>query len=453
MDARPEVIATLPQFPSDDGGMKRELMAKFDALETLPETVKEDLRTRVWERLDELARSAFEAHIVPWWYFNLDEYIVIVGLSSSFLLSIGLAFYWSLGQSWVPIALAIGVAAGLAALILGLITKALDWFFSEAVSAGFLFVLVALMVLAIRLLPQTESILKHWLFTGLRAGLWGALAIPVVAMLVTFALPLVERIVKKRWRHPQANLVANLIELLFHLESLKSIEKQREQQILKIIAEASKVEELVRRHTAKTQPPADIFFPDTSEYDREASAVEQIDQKWLELRKLIRLNIDESAKYVERGLTTLLRLGESDADEWIKTELQCRALAMRAWVRQIALPSHENRTQMLGEVASAIEHAAKEDWCALRRSDIPPEAGPWHRMWKFVRKALVGALPLSLVIIAPRLGVEIPDALNGALLTFAIPWLGLQLLELAVPDASDHLSRAKGLREFLPKPS
>ena len=40
--------------------------------------------------------------------------------------------------------------------------------------------------------------------------------------------------------------------------------------------------------------------------------------------------------------------------------------------------------------------------------------------------------------------------IRDAVLTFTIPWLLLQLLELLVPNASDHLARSKSIRDLWP---
>ena len=42
------------------------------------------------------------------------------------------------------------------------------------------------------------------------------------------------------------------------------------------------------------------------------------------------------------------------------------------------------------------------------------------------------------------------DVRIGATITFAIPWILLQMIELIVPNAGETLSRSKSIRELLP---
>jgi len=78
------------------------------------------------------------------------------------------------------------------------------------------------------------------------------------------------------------------------------------------------------------------------------------------------------------------------------------------------------------------------------------EIGLRQRLLGFCRKAVVGVIPLAIVVAAPALRVTIPLAIRDSLLTFAVPWTLLQLIELINPDASDYLSRSKSIRELLP---
>lgn len=116
----------------------------------------------------------------------------------------------------------------------------------------------------------------------------------------------------------------------------------------------------------------------------------------------------------------------------------------------MVLPNDTSYENLLTEVGSATAHAAENQWSAIAKSEIVNEIGRRQRFLSFCRKAVVGVIPLTIVVAAPALGITIPLAIGDSLLTFAVPWTLLQLIELVVPDASDYLSRSKGIREVLP---
>jgi len=174
------------------------------------------------------------------------------------------------------------------------------------------------------------------------------------------------------------------------------------------------------------------------------------DPQWGIIRKELAHQVEDVALHIELSLPEKLSVGDKRLDLWLKQELQARAQTIRNWTQRVVLPSDASYENLLFEVGSTTVHAAEDQWSAIAKSEIVNEIGLRQRLLGFCRKAVVGVIPLAIVVAAPALRVTIPLAIRDSLLTFAVPWTLLQLIELINPDASDYLSRSKSIRELLP---
>lgn len=174
------------------------------------------------------------------------------------------------------------------------------------------------------------------------------------------------------------------------------------------------------------------------------------DPKWRTLRQDLAGLIRELARHIEQGLLTRLSLGEQPLDTWLHQELQSRAQTVRDWAQRVALPSRLSYENLLSQVATITEHAAEEQWAAIPKSEESQPDRPRQQVWRFARKMVVGVVPLVVVVAAPAFEISIPLTIRDPVLTFAVPWILLQIVEFIAPNSSDYLSNLKNVRELFP---
>lgn len=175
------------------------------------------------------------------------------------------------------------------------------------------------------------------------------------------------------------------------------------------------------------------------------------DPKLRTMRQDLARLIEELARHVEQGLSAKLSVGEQQLDTWLRQELQGRAQTIRGWGQRIALPSESSYENLLSQVVTIVEHAVEEQWAAIPKSEESKPERPLYKVLRFARNAGAPAFALLVVLVAPVIGIPIPLTIRDPVLTFAIPWILLQVLEFIAPNSSESLSRSKDLRELIGK--
>jgi hypothetical protein len=175
-------------------------------------------------------------------------------------------------------------------------------------------------------------------------------------------------------------------------------------------------------------------------------------EQWNKVRKEFVGLAMRVAQFIEMGLFAKLSVGEASLDTWLSKELQQRSETIRGWTKSVVLPSQASFEELFGQIGAAVEFAAEERWMALPKSELAPRTGFRQRILQLVRNTIVGLVPLGVAIVPPFFGYAVPPSVRDPLLTFAIPWILLQFLELLVPNANDYFSRSKDIRALLSAP-
>jgi len=350
----------------------------------------------------------------------------------------------------------------------------------------------------------------------MRAGFVGIIVFASGFMLVRILTPFFRSIANRRHssRHPEAAIVGGLLQLIAHLERLETLRQEREQLIHETLTRQKRRDDALRKlveDEAQGKEPKEVkikkFAVNTYLTDAYTFAVQQGDgswktvgrestvvrrqdddtfkesynfgvqpkegewqvvmheqrilpafdlfregDQWKGIRQQLARLVEELAWHIERGLPAKLSVGEQKLDTWLRQELRGRAETVRGWGRRVALPSKSSCEDLLAEVGVTVEHAAEEHWEAIPKSEWTRGEGLRHRVIRFARNVVVGVIPLLVVLVAPVLGFSIPLSVRDPLLTFAVPWILLQVLEFIVPNASGYLSRSKDIRELLSAP-
>jgi hypothetical protein len=345
-------------------------------------------------------------------------------------------------------------------------------------------ILAALAVLGIRSLHTVGNHLPAWTVAGLRAGFVGALIIMTV-MSTWIASPFFDWMEDRtRWsKNPEGRIVIGLLRLLSDLSELENIRRRHDELTQATLATQKRRDEKLQQLTEKagaewrettevTELPNGTFLETyklailqndgswkTLLQDERVSHTAdpcQEDPQWRTFRQKLVNQVEDIARYVERGLPAKLGVGDRALDGWLRLELRARAQTIRNWARSVVFQDRVSYEEVIAQVATTLEHAAEERWAAITKSKAPVENGFLQRLLRFTRNVSVGVIPLVILAVAPTLSIQIPLPLRDSLLTFAVPWTLLQVLELAIPHASDYLSRSKDVRELLPsigKPS
>jgi hypothetical protein len=182
--------------------------------------------------------------------------------------------------------------------------------------------------------------------------------------------------------------------------------------------------------------------------DRDSDADDFIHLGWQFSRQLLIYRINDAASYFARGLPVCLHVRAREADTWAENELKCRARAMKVWARPVALCCPERFAKLPGEVAAAIEHSAIGNWSALPTTELSDGPSRVQLLVNLLRKAATGILPLLVLAIAPYIDLSISAPVRDSLLTFAVPWLLLLLIEQISPGSRDDLSNVETLRAW-----
>lgn len=408
---------------------------------------------------------------------DIDAYLAIAGLLTGLVGAPALALWWSGALAISHRLGAVVVALVIVSLaILAVSEKALGRF--ERYTAAIYLVADACTVFAIRSLPSLTSHVPTWLMEGAQSGLAGALAIFVAMTMVFLGAPLFQRLgeTRRKWSiDPEAHIVSRLLEILGYLEELNAMPTREHEGLLQAMAN----EQVRAQAIASLGAASHSSVKNTSEggagrnietYELRVRApdgamstvlkqehvfVTRENVYWQTVRVETVRAIEEVARFIERGLPARLSKRGIDGrlDEWARHELKCKAETVRAWAREVLLPSHGSIEKLLPQIVAAIEHSAEEQWGALASSEAAQTKAFGKRLWQSVRKSSVGAIPLAFLLVAPVIGIVVPAAVRDSLLTFAVPWLLLQLIELIAPDGGEFLSRTKGLRDLLPKSS
>jgi hypothetical protein len=487
-----------------------ELMAVFDGAKTLDQATKERIRHRVSMRVTEQVNTRPGSEDLSDYLFQGCGIVIVVFVG--LLVALVLAIHGLMGQVAHARFGAVAVAAlvwvgGLTCLSLRT-RKAFQW-----LGPAWELIIAALCVLGIRSLPAPHSSFTAWTTVGVRAGLIGVIVLVSGFILGQIVSPLLRYMVARRHssHHPEAAIVAGLLQLLALLQRLETLLQQRDQLILETLARQKRRDDALQKLTESETEDSDTktskvrklpvhpYMTDAYTFEvqqgdkswriagRESTVISRQDdgafrevytfevqpkegewnvvmneqrvlpapdlftegQQWRGTRQELYRLVDELARHIERGLPAKLSAGEQTIDTWLRHELQGRAESVRGWARSVALPSKSSYEDLCAQVGAAIELAAEERWTALPKSESVPTQGFRQRLSRFAQNVVVGVVPLLAILIAPVVGFPIPLSVRDPLLTFAVPWTLLQILEFLVPNASDYLSRSKDLREFL----
>ena len=459
---------------SDYLGTEREyLMQVFDLTIAIDDAGKEKIRHRVQARIREVEDITFgDARI--------QILFVLGGLACGLFFSIGLAFFRSTGLVALNRIGAAAIALLAIACVRVLITDKVLGRFIASVPALYL-ISSAIVVMALRTLSLISTKIPVWTNIGLRSGLTAAIISLCIIMLGVIYEPISMRMSPhgRSSKQPEAFIIKQLLQIVSYLEELDYLRESKDQLILEKLAKQKRREddcEQARRECPEGQSICELIertelndgtFTETytlqivhSDGSTEASRIEQetratrnpfMDEpEWANICKKLAFCIEDVAVNMERSLPEKMGVGDEQLDQWTKRELQARAQTVRNWTQRIVLPTQTDYQSLLAEVGFVISHAAIDHWSALEKSEVANHMRFGHRILRFCRKVIVGAIPLMIIAAAPRFGIIIPLPIRDSLLTFAVPWTLLQIVELIVPDASESLSRSKGIRELLP---
>jgi hypothetical protein len=447
------------------------LMSVFDLTIAVDKATKERIRHKVWARVEENDHQPFSD-------LGIGDLISIGGLACGLLFSLGLAVFWSAGHAGlarlgsVAIAIIVFVCVALVMAQLGLATDVI-------LSASAVYLAgSAIVVLAIRSLPLISTKWPLWISTGLRSGLV-AWIIATCILVLGKIYELVFDWINPRSglsQYPEAFIIKSLLKIISFLEELEDMRDARDRLIDETFARYKRgkiLREQAGRTSAEIRESANVVqlkdgtFSEkyTLEVVREDGSTETLlteeqtsateapfteNPRWAPIRKNLAHHVEQVALHIEHRLPEKLSVGEKRLDPWLKRELQARAQTIRNWAQRVALPNETSYEKLLTEVGTATVHAAEDHWSAIPKSEVVDDIGLRERLFSFCRKTVVGVIPLTIIVAAPAFKIAIPLAIRDSLLTFAVPWTLLQLIELVVPDASDYLSRSKGIREVLP---
>ena len=454
-------------------GRGQYLMDVFDNTAALDQATKERIRHRLWARVSSVRYNPFSGS-------DADAFIAIGALLGGLLTAVALGVLWSGGHG----ALARVGAAGIAILIwAGTLFVLSEQGLGKVLPPhpAFYLGIAAIAVLGIRSVALARSFIPAWTIAGLRAGLVGAIVVVSGLLVVWLAQPIFTWMdSRKRWsEHPEAAIVRGLLHLLADLKSLDDLRQNRDELILGTIARLKRRDELMQQlsedgarkvQTSESTNVEDLrngTFLETFNLDsqRDDGSWETVlheervltvpdtfqeDPQWQTIRKNFVNRVEDVARYIDRGLPARLNVGDARLDAWLKLELHGRAQTVRSWGQLVAFPSQSSYQDLLVQVGTVLAHAAEDQWAAIP-SYSASETERWgRRILRLARHTVVGIIPLLVVVAAQKVGIAIPPAVRDSLLTFAIPWILLQIIELIVPNAGEYLSRSKSIRELLP---
>jgi hypothetical protein len=455
------------------------LMHVFDNTTALDQAVKERIRHRIWARVISATEPSSSSNAEA--YISLS--VLLGGLSTGIVLGV----LWSGGYGWrarvgaavIAILSSIGLLLA-SSWILTSINERFNRAFNERFTRASQLGVVAVAVLTFRSVPLVHSLIPAWTIGGLRAGLVGLIVVEIGLLILWLARPIFTWMEDpRRWtKQPEANIVINLLVLLADLKALDDLRQKRDQVILATMASRNRRGQSIQQvtddgarkvHTSeltdfedlRTGSPLETLKLDSQRNEgwretvlhKESSMLPdmfQDDPEWQLRKRGCVTYVEIIARHIERGLPSRLKVGDARLDAWLKQELHARAQTVRNWAQLVAFPSQSSYDDLLIQVGTTLEHAAEDQWAAIPsyKSSEPEKWG--SLILRFSRHAGVGIVPLLAVFCASKLGFPLPPAVRDSLLTFAIPWILLQIIELLVPNASDYLSRSKSLRELLP---
>jgi len=459
-------------MPKHDPGRVPHLMDIFDNTTALDPATKERIRHRIWVRVE---RQRYN----PRWGQEPETHFGLALLLSSLVTAVTLGVVWSGGHGALPRFGATGVAVFFwIAAIVGVSDAGLGRLIRSG--PALYLVVAALAVLGIRSAPLAGAVLPVWTIAGLRAAMVSTIVEVSGLLALWLAEPIFKGLRDRRelMHRPEAAIVEGLLYLLANLKRLDDVHRKRDELILGTLARDKRRDDLIQQFT-KNSPElrmsdwTDVKKQEDGTYleqfnldaHREDGSwdtvlheervmnvpdIFQEDPQWKTITKNFINLIEDIARYIEQGLPARLNFGDSRLDAWLKEELHGRAQTVRSWAQLVAFPSEVGYQDLMVQVGSALKHAAEDRWGAIPVHSYS-EPDRWgRRILRIARQAAVGIIPLLLIVAAPKLGIAIPTALRDSLLTFAVPWILLQVLDFIVPNAGDYLSRSKSIRELLP---
>jgi hypothetical protein len=446
-------------------------MAVFERTTSLDDAAKGRIRHRIWAATQSDDRDFLESS-------DIAPYILVAGVLIGLLTGPTLAVYWLPGARGWPwlIAAVVSLLVWLGVLLC-VSDNGLGRFARRSPQTLFV-ATAAVCVLLIRTLPAEPAGASQWLIEGTRAGLAGAVVFLASVALFELTEPLWERL-ESQGRlqvRPQEAIIKELLFLLDDVERLASLHRQRDDYI---------------RHTiARNRRKADLLDQGTTDYassSREATILHQQaggfvesytlerarkDGSWeilmteeraapgpdplredspacTHVRKQALQRIDRIATRIEKGLPAALGGTARRVDPWLQQELRARAQTIRAWGHDLVLPMSTEPLNLTRRMGQVLECVAQGRWGEIPKSDAPKSRGLVQRALRFGGNLGIGVVPLIFLVGAHAMEFKVNDAVRDSLLTFAIPWILLQVVELVAPGGESYVPLVKSVREAL----
>ncbi|EOD70329.1 hypothetical protein [Amycolatopsis vancoresmycina] len=155
---------------------------------------------------------------------------------------------------------------------------------------------------------------------------------------------------------------------------------------------------------------------------------------------------DALIRLFDRYFAPRFRVYNEETNEYVRQQSRGMAATMTLWQRQILLRGNRTADVLLPQLVRALDAAVGREWDRFERTEIA--VLPRRRRRRFLalfRQTVVAVLPLAAVAALVLSPLRLPDALIGSLVTFALTWLGANLLRAVDPSASESLDIADKL--------
>jgi len=455
-------------------------MDVFENTKALDDGTKNRVRHRVWGTLQGI-RSNFSQSS------DADVFVAILVLAVGFIAAVSFAFIWTRDQrvllrlGAVTISLSICVVTLAAAWIEPLLDSIRKGRLAESewVGPAVYLSIIALDVFVLRGL-RSVHLAFAWISSGIPAGVLGSLILAVGLILVRI-VGVIAHLVSdhRKWlSDPELGIVTSLLNILEDLELLEKLDRTKNEMLVMEIENRNRIDEKLGELNSKIPKIVNTQMYNEVIKQRDGTLIRKLkivvtdsdgqtktlieeqptlrqdpfddDPRQWTLGKQIARYVREAAMYIERGLAARFSVDDGRVDSLVRMELSQRAETVRSWVELIALPSRETYSTVLKQVGTVLVCVVEDNWAEIPTHEYKERQGWVKRIVQSLPRTAIGLIPIVVIAVAPRLGLYIPSAVKDSIVTFAIPWLLLQIIQLLVPNASDYLSQSKSVRELLP---
>jgi hypothetical protein len=175
-------------------------------------------------------------------------------------------------------------------------------------------------------------------------------------------------------------------------------------------------------------------------------------QPSFEDRRISMTRLEEAANSVEYGLPRLLHTSDRATQAWLTDEVREIATGLRRLKRLIVLSDKESLQQLIGKVSTSLLYAARGEWTKLDHVEEEPITTPQRRarILSIIRRVVIGALPLSILVAIQQSSMKIEGDLADYLKAVTILWAAVSYLNLLDPQSTEKADTVKSLAEILP---